>query len=290
MNKPALPLEILRSFVAFVEAPNIVKAAESLGVSQPLLSKHLALLQDAVPQMVFEFEGRKKVPTRYGLALFETVKGALAGLENGLNDLNNQFASPQEARVRIGGREELLANLAPKLMFTGRVDFMPLAGAAVEEALLTKKIEIGVTQHRIDSLILVRKPFLRDSFGLVIPKVLKVRETSLGRALMEELQEKPYLSYGASDSLFNLIPKYKFEAPRIVRTFAHWPKILEMCELGLGWSLIPALYTQSVSKNVSVIPVPDSVLEATEFHLYYPKELSKMEWFRGLVSECLTLG
>ncbi len=192
--------------------------------------------------------------------------------------------------MRIGGREELLANLAPKLTFSGRVDFVPLAGAAVEEALLTKKIEIGVTQHRIDSLILVRKPFLRDQFGLVIPKELKVRESSLGRALMEELQEKPYLSYGVSDSLFNLVPKYKFTAPRVVRTFAHWPKILEMCELGLGWSLVPALYTQNVSKNLTVIPIPDSVLEATEFHLYYPKELSKLEWFRGLITECLAVG
>ena len=108
----------------------------------------------------------------------------------------------------------------------------------------------------------------------MIPKALRVKENLLNKGLMEELSTKPYLSYGASDPAARLRSKYRTSASPIVRTFAHWPKIL-------------ALYTRSASKNLTVIPVPDSILEATEFHLYYPKELSKLDWFRGLITECL---
>jgi DNA-binding transcriptional LysR family regulator len=55
-----IPLDLLRSYVAFVESSNMVEAAAKLGVSQPLLTKHLQLLEEISDQPLFAFEGRKK--------------------------------------------------------------------------------------------------------------------------------------------------------------------------------------------------------------------------------------
>lgn len=270
----------------FIEAPNIVKAADTLHISQPLLSKHLRIMEEAFPQPLFYFEGRKKQPTRYGLALYETLTAGFAGLDDRLKELNNNYVDPAGAHVRIGGREELLTELAPRLKFRGRIDFLAMSGDQVGEALRTKKIEIGLTQHRIESDVLIRKPYMKDSHQLVIPKTLKVADGPVNKTMALELRKYPYLSYGPSDQVRNFFAHFGMRAPnRIGRTLPHWPTVRNMCAEGHGWSLIPILYLKDLPRALRAIPVSESILASSEFHLFYPRDLIKLTWFKELVSQ-----
>ena len=46
MSNDFLPVHLIQTFVAFIEAANITEAAEKLGISQPAVSVHLKKLEE----------------------------------------------------------------------------------------------------------------------------------------------------------------------------------------------------------------------------------------------------
>jgi DNA-binding transcriptional LysR family regulator len=145
-----IPVELLKSLITFVESPNIVAAAERLRISQPFLSKQLKELERQSDQPLFGFEGRKKVLTRYGQDLYRIAKSHMVALENDLQALRLQQESPATHLLRVAGRRELLERMARTLKFKGQLEFQPMAGREVTEALVARRVELGISQHPLD--------------------------------------------------------------------------------------------------------------------------------------------
>ena len=286
MNIDAIPLDLLRSFVAFVESPNMVAAANRLRLSQPLLTKHLQILEEASAQPIFSFEGRKKVCTRYGHSLYEVIKGHLEGLQNSLQDLSLRQSDPSRMLLRIGGRKEILETICDRIPFPGKIHFLPMSGAETLQALQAGKLDIGISQHELDSHSFMRKLFFKDRFRIVAPNSWGLRSQKTVE-LLKELQERPYLSYGASDPLMELYQFHGLELDiEAHRSFPSWTMIIEMIRQGTGWALTPQLFLKD-KKGLQLIEIPDKAISRTEFNLYYPREFSHNSWFQDVAKSIL---
>jgi DNA-binding transcriptional LysR family regulator len=282
MNLQDLPLDLLRSYVSFIESANMVAAAEKLRISQPLLTKHLQTLEKNAGAALFYIDGRKKRATRYGQELYEVVKKSLHGLESDVHALSLRKADPSRVAVRIGGRREILDQVPVDIGFPGRLIFEPMAGREVIRALLDRRLEIGITQHDIDSFGFVQKRYLVDQFHVAYPESWGL-DGVVFRALVENLVDRPYLSYGPSDALARVAELVHLERmPEPFRVFPSWPRIVQMIERKMGWAIVPVSHLGS-AKKIATSPVPEKIMASTQFHLIYAKEYAQLPWFKELL-------
>ena len=87
MNRRLLPLNSLRAFEATGAHLSFTKAAESLGVTQSAISRHVINLEDILGEKLFERRPQGLELTDQGKALLPAVTQAFDGLERALNDL-----------------------------------------------------------------------------------------------------------------------------------------------------------------------------------------------------------
>src|SRR3546814_20184608 len=75
-------LQHLRYLAAFAESRTLTGAAESLGISQPAISRALRELQDELQCVLFRRTGRRLEFTKEGKAVLEATRRALAAMED----------------------------------------------------------------------------------------------------------------------------------------------------------------------------------------------------------------
>src|SRR3546814_629912 len=75
-------LQHLRYLAAFAESRTLTGAAESLGISQPAISRALRELQDELQCVLFRRTGRRLEFTKEGKAVLEATRRALAAIED----------------------------------------------------------------------------------------------------------------------------------------------------------------------------------------------------------------
>lgn len=78
----ALNIRQIEVFKAVMEAGSVTAAATYLGRSQPAVSKHLALLEDAMGVTLFLRTGNRLLPTDEAIYLFEQVERTYSGLDH----------------------------------------------------------------------------------------------------------------------------------------------------------------------------------------------------------------
>jgi len=282
MNIGRLDLDLLRSFVSFVESRNMIEASDQLQISQPLLTKHLQLLEASAGQPLFYMEGRKKRPTVYGERLYKLVKTSLEGLSRDIQNLEVMNQEPSQVSISIGGRREILESLAARLQFEGRVEYRPMSGMEAIQALKDRKIEIGISQHPLESFEFVQKSFFRDGFHVAYPSQWRIDSRSLKPAL-DELIERPYLSYGESDVGSKLLSHFNLSLKNgPARLFANWSVIAQMVQNKMGWAVMPGFHLKGGMGSISVA---ENIFSETEFYLLYAKEYSSIAWFKKLIAE-----
>jgi len=123
---PSIPIDVLRAFVAVVEARGFTRAAEELGRSQPTVSLQVKRLETLVETPLFEKDDRFDL-TSVGAVCFEYGRRLLR-LHDDLLDEVLRRRSPAAA-LRVGIPSELAAGLAGRL---GRLRDVARPGARVE--------------------------------------------------------------------------------------------------------------------------------------------------------------
>src|SRR5580704_16724143 len=107
----SIPIDVLRAFVAVVEARGFTRAAEELGRSQPTISLQVKRLEELVEAPLFEKGGRFEL-SPIGEVCFDYGKRLLRVHDDMLDELGRN--NPNDA-MRIGMPSEFAAILAPRL-------------------------------------------------------------------------------------------------------------------------------------------------------------------------------
>ena len=108
--KRRVRLRDLETLIAVVHEGGMRKAAHTLHLSQPAVSKAMIELEDALGLQLLERGARGVVPTRCGEALVRRSKGLIDELHGTLRELAH-IADPETGEVRLGAMETLQAGL-----------------------------------------------------------------------------------------------------------------------------------------------------------------------------------
>src|ERR1700693_1580264 len=106
-----IPIDILRAFVAVVEARGFTRAAEELGRTQPTISLQVKRLEELVEAPLFRKGGRFEL-SPVGEVCFDYGKRLLRLHDDMLDQL--RLNNPNDA-IRIGMPSEFASILAPRL-------------------------------------------------------------------------------------------------------------------------------------------------------------------------------
>src|SRR5262249_58844817 len=106
-----IPIDILRAFVAVVEARGFTRAAEELGRTQPTISLQVKRLEELVEAPLFKKGGRFEL-SPVGEVCFDYGRRLLRLHDDMLDEVGRN--NPSEA-LRIGVAGEFASILAPRL-------------------------------------------------------------------------------------------------------------------------------------------------------------------------------
>ena len=132
-RQPALDalVPLLRQFVAVAREEHMTRAAESLGVPQPTLSRSIARLEAELGVALFARPGRSIKLTRHGRYLLESSERALLTLTASLERLTGE-ADPARGRVALGFLHTLGVEIVPRLLRDFRASYPAVRFALVQ--------------------------------------------------------------------------------------------------------------------------------------------------------------
>jgi DNA-binding transcriptional LysR family regulator len=110
-----LKLRDLHVFMAVAEWRNMAKAAESLSVSRPVVSKTIADLESALGVRLVDRSKKGVEVTPFGHALFRWSRAAFDDLRQGVNEIEF-LCDPTAGELRIGCSDPVMFGLLPTII------------------------------------------------------------------------------------------------------------------------------------------------------------------------------
>jgi len=110
-----LRLRDLHIFFTAVQRGSMAKAAQTLGVTQPAVSKVIAELEHTLGVRLLDRGARGVEPTKYGRALLARSNAAFDELRQSVKDIEF-LADPTVGEVRIGCQETFAAAILPSVI------------------------------------------------------------------------------------------------------------------------------------------------------------------------------
>src|SRR5580698_8747756 len=110
-----LRLRDLHIFFTAVQRGSMAKAAQTLGVTQPAVSKVIADLELTLGVRLLDIGARGVEPTKYGRALLTRSNAAFDELRQSVKDIEF-LADPTVGEVRIGCQETFAAAILPSVI------------------------------------------------------------------------------------------------------------------------------------------------------------------------------
>lgn len=163
----------LASFLRLSETLNFGEAADSLGISQPGLSRTIRLMEDTLGMRLFDRDTRNMALTAAGHELRPIAERLVAEFDSAFGELA-QFAQGHSGRVTIAALPSVAAMLLPEAVAEFRrqrpgVDF--LIRDSLSEAVLSSVrdgvADLGLTVQPLPHEKLAYRPLLDDDFLLV---------------------------------------------------------------------------------------------------------------------------
>ncbi|WP_460796950.1 LysR family transcriptional regulator [Microbacterium sp. GXF0217] len=244
-------LEQLRGFVAVAEIGHFTRAAETLHVAQPSLSRQIATLEHEVGNELFHRARGNIALTSAGEALLPRARRMLADAD-AIRVEMGELAGLQRGRVRLGATPTLCVSLVAETMSAFQLAH-PGIGLQLTEAgsrLLIDRLIAGeldmalvTSSERMPSgePALVRTPLLREELVVVSSATAPpIAASAIGLARLATL---PLIAFAESYDL-RATTDAAFDgaglAPTTVVEGAEMDAVLRFVERGLGVAVVPA--------------------------------------------------
>jgi DNA-binding transcriptional LysR family regulator len=271
-------LEWYRSFVAIYRSGTVSGAAQVLHLTQPAVSQHLAALESALGQQLFQRLPRKMLPTVEGQSLYTQVIAAIEQLE-AIADRSLPVNTPQI--LRLGTPPEFFADrLLPQLSRNTqyRIKF-GLAPDLIEQ-LLSGKLDAVIATQKIAKFELEYQLIAEENFWLVAPPnaLMPIDPAITTRSLttLEQwLKTQPLIAYSEELPIIRRFWRMVFgRRLDIVPTLVlpDLRMIRESISAGLGFSVLPDyLCTEMVKTKALTLLLKPSAPIANQIWLTYRK-------------------
>ncbi|WP_285664451.1 LysR family transcriptional regulator [Actinorhabdospora filicis] len=242
-----MQIQHLRYFVAVARAGHFTRAAASLKVSQPTLSKQIHSLEDDLGAPLFRRERGGVVLTPAGEVLLPVARRILADADTARREVA-ELVGLRRGRVRLGATPSLAAALVPPVLRrfhgahpgielhveqSGSQDLVRhLVGGELDLALI-------ILPDQGTDPALLAEPILRESLVLA-----SAREEMPGPVRITDLRDRPLLmfrtGYDLRDATLAAFRREGVE-PSFVVEGGEMDTVLGFVEAGLGVALVPGM-------------------------------------------------
>jgi DNA-binding transcriptional LysR family regulator len=252
---------LLRQFVAVAREEHMTRAAESLGIPQPTLSRSIARLEAELGVPLFTRPGRSVRLTRHGRSLLECSQRALVALSASLERLTGE-ADPDRGRVALGFLHTLGGEVVPRLVRDFRAAHPAVRFALVQDGsqrLLARlgdgEIDLCLTSPLPAGADVRARGLAEQRIDLFVPAGHRLAARRDGLPLAAAAGEDFIVmepGYGLRAITDALCREAGFE-PRVTFEGEEVDTARGLVGAGLGVSLLPA--TASSLADPSVVPV-----------------------------------
>lgn len=274
-----ISMDLLQTFVIYVETENVVKTAQLLGISQPAVSAHLKRLQEHLPVPALITKGRRKELTEYGRALYSAMQNGMKEINRGIERTNQRYIAPEQLSLRIGVRNELLPRIAQMIGFPGTLIFSSSSTKQSTEDLLDNKIDVAITTATIDSPHLIAKTLFSEGVKLICHKKFLKKSTELKNFAVDRLAETiPILSYREDAPFLKEWCSWcgiTQAQLRIAVQCENWSAIAALVTAGRGYSVVPENIPIDLSE-VSEFAITKKIVAETKIFALYRKDFAKI--------------
>ncbi|AHX15656.1 LysR family transcriptional regulator [Dyella jiangningensis] len=243
-----ISLRQLRVFLAVARQQHFRRAAESLHLSQPAVSRHIAELESELGLKLFDRNTREVVPTEAGRYLESAIGRVLDELEGVLAHVHSE-SERRRGKVHVASVPTLSAGLMPQCIAGCARRFPDLAiqlhdqaQTMVLDSVRGGEVDFGLAIEPPDTGEFDTELLLRDPFMLVCRPDHPL--ASLDRVPWRKLQGQPLILLDYSSGSRRLIDQVfarRGIEPIVVQQTGHTHTAFRMVEAGLGISVSPAL-------------------------------------------------
>jgi DNA-binding transcriptional LysR family regulator len=153
MGDIKMNIEFLHEYLALARCLNFSIAADYLFITQPALSRHVALMEKELQVKLFERDTRSVVLTKYGEIFLSGAKNIISSYDNTLEEIRlttNDFEKTLNVGFLNGAVNNLLVPLTTKfikLYPKVKLNFFSYEYYEIHKALLLNEINIAFTQR-----------------------------------------------------------------------------------------------------------------------------------------------
>ncbi|WP_265233897.1 LysR family transcriptional regulator [Lyngbya sp. CCAP 1446/10] len=239
--------EWYRSFIEVYRVGTVSGAAQVLHLTQPAVSQHLAALESALGNQLFQRTPRRMVPTEAGQRLYTQVAGAIEKLES-VPHKNSTAEIPQT--IKIGTPQEFFTErMLDRLPTEERTFYTVQFGLTTEliPQLKAGKLDIVIATQKITLSDIEYQLLFEETFWLVGPPNLEVpiaegiSQTDLN-PLGQWLPTQPWIAYSEELQIARRFWRVVFGRridvhPKLI--IPDLRAIRQAIECGFGFSVLP---------------------------------------------------
>jgi DNA-binding transcriptional LysR family regulator len=285
-----MELRHLQYFKTVAEQLHFRKAAASLFISQPPLSRQIKELEEELGVQLFLRNNKRVILTEAGKYFKGEVDAIFARLEEGKN-MTRQIHMGESGELAIGYISSLYQPHLAEVLKAMREVFPHIKTSLYErhtikqiESLEQGTLDVGILRAPVHSDKLQLQTLFFDPFMVVIGGPDKKVSNTEELALI--IRDKPFIFYNKeyaphyNDKLMEICNRMGFK-PNIIHEANNVNSILQLVEAGLGVSILPlSLRQQYEYLKVSFIELAD-IPVSTEVVLAYKKSNLNpaLKWF-----------
>ncbi|PAD68463.1 LysR family transcriptional regulator [Bacillus sp. 7586-K] len=275
-----MELRQLTYFLEVVKHKSVTKAAESLHISQPALSKMIKRLEEELDMTLIIRSNKTSELTDGGVIVMEYAQKILSQIEE-LSTTLNDLTSLKRGSIRIGLPPIIGSLYFPSVMAEFHrvypnisITITEYGGAKVVKSVEEGEFELGVAVLPVDEEEFNIYPIVEDEMKLLIHNEhpLASRETIQLSELMDEEFIFYHEDFALHDIMWERCIQEGFE-PKILFKSSQWDFMVEMVGANLGVTILPESICNRVeNKQVKIINLhpstPWNLAVITKKHKY----------------------
>lgn len=283
----------LEYFTEVAKHLNFTKAATTLHISQPSLSKTIKGMENELGVPLFYRSFRQLELTDAGKALLHNANHVLGAYQNLTNELNDVM-NLKKGDIRIGIPPIIGAAFCSSLI-SQYIDLFPMINVLLSEV-GTKTIKDGINDGTLDVGFVCNNVDFKQRYDMVEilkdPLMLIVHKThplyKQESITFNDIREESFVMYRKDFSLYDSIidtcAAHQFY-PKIVCESSQKDFMIEMVEAKLGVALLPSQICEKINNDhIKAIP-----FEVPEIHLELGMIWKKDNYLPFAVREFISL-
>lgn len=270
-----LNMNQVRCFIAVATELSFRRAAKSLNMSQPPLTRQIQLLEHHLNITLLNRDKRTVALTIAGKAFYHEALGLMKHIHD-IEQYTRRVASGEVGTVSIGFVPNAFYKFLPELLAILKEQF-PFINISLQqvdtfqqvESIINHQIDIGIVRIIPENSALESKLCIEETFLAAIPRTHPLAEKK--KLALKDFDNQSVIMYSISWKPFYDLLTHAFEnedtKPNYVQFEANTMNILSLVNAGFGAALVPE--SASTFKFDNVVYIPLSTTQNLSNKMYF---------------------